>query len=106
MDNHITFELIDFYGRTFTKRMELRPPGTPHSITLDASIAPDQIHATWQRHDTSEAYRYMVYHSMVPGGPYDLASVDPILHTLYRDRNLLASTRYYYVITMVDSCGN
>ena len=105
-NNYFTFEMVDLYGRMFTKRMELRPPGAPHSVTLDASIAPDQIHVTWQRFDSLEVYRYMVYHSMEQGGPYDLASVDPVLHTLYRDRNLLPSTRYYYVVAMMDSCGN
>jgi hypothetical protein len=106
VDNYLTFEVVDLYGRTFTKRMELRTPGSPYAVTLDASIAPDQIHLTWHRPDSLEAYKYMVYHSMEQGGPYGLASVDPVLHTLYRDRNLLASTRYYYVVTMIDSCGN
>ncbi len=106
IENYFEFEVVDLYGRTFTKRMELRPPGAPHSITLDASIAPDQIHVTWLRPDTLEAYRYLVYHSMIQGGPYEQTSVDPVLHTLYRDRNLLASTRYYYVVAMMDSCGN
>jgi len=106
LDNHFEFEMVDLYGRTFSSRLELRVPDAPHSITLDASIAPDQIHATWLRPDTLEAYRYLVYHSMVQGGPYDQASVDPVLHTMYRDRNLLSSTRYYFVVAMMDSCGN
>ncbi len=106
IDNYFTFEIVDLYGRTFTRRMELRTPGPPHTVTLDASIADDQIHVTWQRADSLEAYKYMVYHSMVQGGPYERASIDPVLHTLYRDRNLLPSTRYYYVVTMIDSCGN
>jgi hypothetical protein len=106
INNYFEFELTDLYGRTFTRRMELRSPDPPHSLTLDASIAPDQIHVTWQRPDSMEAYRYFVYHSLDQGGPYERASLDPVLHTLYRDRNLLASTRYYYVIEMMDSCGN
>jgi hypothetical protein len=106
VENYFTFEAVDLYGRTFTKRMELRPPGTPHSVVLDASLGEDQIHVTWRRPDTLEAYKHMVYHSMDQGGPYDAATSDPVLHTLYRDRNLMPSTRYYYVITMVDSCGN
>ncbi len=105
-ENYFTFELVDLYGRMFTKRMELRPPGVPHSITLDASLAPDQIHVTWHRPDSLDAYRYLVYHSMQQGGPYDQASADPVCYTLYRDRGLQASTRYYFVIAMIDSCGN
>ena len=104
--NHFTFFMADLYGRTFVKRMELRPPGAPHSITLDASLAPDQIHITWQRADSLEAYKYLVYQSMQQGGPFDQANTDPVLHTLYRDRDLQASTRYYYVIATIDSCGN
>jgi hypothetical protein len=104
--NHFEFELTDIYGRTFSRRMELRAPDPPHTITLDASIAPDQIHVTWQRPDSLEAYKYLVFHSMFQGGPYEMASADPVRHTLYRDRDLEASTRYYYVIAMMDSCGN
>ena len=106
IENYFTFEVVDLYGRMTTRRMELRPPGTPHSIALDASLAADQIHATWRRPDTLEEYRYLVYHSLEQGGPYEKASVDPVQYTLYRDRDLQASTRYYYVIVMMDSCGN
>jgi hypothetical protein len=106
VENHFTFLMVDLYGRTFVKKMELRPPEAPHSIILDASLAPDQIHITWHRADSLEAYKYMVYQSMQQGGPYDQASSDPVLHTLFRDRDLQASTRYYYVIATIDSCGN
>ncbi|HSG29046.1 MAG TPA: FG-GAP-like repeat-containing protein, partial [Candidatus Krumholzibacterium sp.] len=53
-----------------------------------------------------EDYRFLVFHSKTPGGPYDQASDDLIFHSLYRDRGLDSSTRYYYVIVAVDSCGN
>lgn len=105
-DNHFTFELTDAYGRTFTQRMELRNPGPPHTITLDASVGADQIHITWNPPDSLEKYRYLVYHSLNPGGPYETASADLLFHTLFRDRGLEPSTRYYYLITAVDSCGN
>ena len=104
--NALTFELTDVHGRTFTKEMELRGPAAPVGLTLDSSVGPDQIHATWHRADSLEAYRYLVYHSIVPGGPYQQASPDLLFHTLFRDRDLEFSTRYYLVVACVDSCGN
>ncbi|MFA4947165.1 MAG: C25 family cysteine peptidase [Candidatus Krumholzibacteriia bacterium] len=104
--NYCTFEAIDRFGRMFTKRMELRKPGTPKAVALNSSYGPNEIHATWRRPDSLEAYRYQVYHSQTQGGPYTLANSDLIRFTLYRDTGLAASTRYYYLITLVDSCGN
>jgi len=106
LSNHFTFELTDVHGNTFSSRMELRGPIAPYNLLLDSSIGPDQIHATWYRPDSLEAYRYHVYHSTISGGPYELASTDMVFHTLFRDRNLEFSTRYYLVVAAVDSCGN
>jgi hypothetical protein len=106
IDNHFEFELTDQYGRLFAERLELRAPGAPHALTLDASLGPDEIHVTWHPPDSTEAYSYLVYHSKTQGGPYTLASIDRVNYTLYRDRGLDASTRYYFVVAAVDSCGN
>ena len=104
--NYYTFELTDQYGRTLSKRMELRAPGSPHGIVLDASLGPTEIHVTWHPPDSLEAYQYFIYHSLDSGGPYELASMDHVFYTLFRDYDLLPSTVYYYVVTTVDSCGN
>ncbi len=104
--NHFTFELTDVNGTTFTRRMELREPQPPVGLTLDSSVGPDQIHATWHVPDSLEVYRYLVYHSTVQGGPYEQVSQDMLLHCLFRDRDLEFSTRYYIVAACVDSCGN
>ncbi|MDD4858433.1 MAG: FG-GAP-like repeat-containing protein, partial [Candidatus Krumholzibacteria bacterium] len=104
--NYFTFALTDRYGRTFSKQMELRKPGSPVKVALDASYGATEIHVTWQRPDSLEAYRYQVYHSVTEGGPYTLSNQDLINYTLYIDKDLESSTRYYYVITLVDSCGN
>ena len=106
VSNHFTFELTDDYGRQFTRRMELRGPGAPVGLSLDSSVGPDQIHATWHVPDSLEAYKYLVYHSTVPGGPYERVSKDLLLHCLFRDRNLEFGTRYYFIVACVDSCGN
>lgn len=105
-NNYIEFELTDEYGRVFTDEIEFRGPGAPHSVVLDASVGPTEIHVTWQPPDDSDNYRYFVYHSLDQGGPYELTSVDPVLYTLYVDYDLLSSTRYYFVVSAIDSCGN
>jgi hypothetical protein len=104
--NYFTFEATDRFGRVFTKRMELRKPGTPKAIVLNSSYGPNEIHVTWRRPDSLEAYRYQVYHAQVSGGPYTIANGDLVRYTLYRDTGLAASTRYYFKISLVDSCGN
>ena len=104
--NYYRFEITDAYGRTFSKRMELKKPGAPTGIVLDSRYGPTEIHATWRRPDSLEEYGYQVRHSLVPGGPYTIGNKDIVFYTLYRDRGLLSSTRYYYVIAAVDSCGN
>lgn len=104
--NYLTFELTDQHGRTLSKRLELRGPGPPFGIVLDASLGPTEIHVTWHPPDLLEAYRYLVYHSLNPGGPYELVSSDLVPYTLFRDTGLLPSTVYCFVLTAVDSCGN
>jgi len=104
--NYYRFEVTDAHGRTFTARMELRMPLAPHTVVLNSSYGPTEIHVTWRRPDSLEAYRYQVYHSQTPGGPYTLANSDLINYTLYRDTGLDPSTRYYYMVALVDSCGN
>ncbi|MGD1047147.1 MAG: C25 family cysteine peptidase, partial [Candidatus Krumholzibacteriaceae bacterium] len=104
--NLFLFVATDRYGRTFSKRMELRKPKAPKTVVLNTSFGPAEIHATWRRPDSLEAYRYQVYHSLASGGPYTLANKDLINYTLFTDAGLSPSTRYYYVITLVDSCGN
>jgi hypothetical protein len=106
VDNLLTFEITDQYGRIFSKEIELREPGASHWVHLDASLAPDEIHVTWHPPDSTESYRYLVYNSLTPGGPYELISDDLVFHTLFRDRGLEPKTPYYYVVVTVDSCGN
>jgi hypothetical protein len=104
--NYFTFELTDVHGRVFSRSIELRRPGAPFGLTLDSSISPDQIHATWHGPDSLETLRYLVYYSTSPGGPYAQVSPDLLLHPIFRNRDLAFSTRYYVVITSIDSCGN
>ncbi len=104
--NLFNLELTDAHGRIYSHDLELREPEPPHLLHLDASYGPNEIHLTWDPPDSTEHYRYQVYHSLDPGGPYELATRDLVFHTLYNDHGLLPSTLYYYVVTTVDSCGN
>ncbi len=104
--NLFHLELTDVYGRVYSYDLELREPDPPHLLHLDASFGPNEIHATWDPPDSTEHYRYQVYHSEQSGGPYELATKDLVFHTLYNDHGLLSSTRYYYIVTTIDSCGN
>jgi len=104
--NYYEFELRDAYDRTFTKRMELKRPGAPSGVVLNSTYGPTEIHVTWRAPDGLEDYRYRVFRSPTAGGPYGLVSADPVGYTIFSDTGLLPSTRYYYVITAVDSCGN
>ncbi len=105
-DNYVTFELTDYFGRKFTAEMELRRPAAPVNLTFDSSFGPTEIHVTWNNPDSLENYRYLVYHSTSPGGPYEMVSKDLVGYTLFRDYGLNPSSSYYYRVTCVDSCGN
>jgi hypothetical protein len=104
--NYFRFELTDAYGRVVSKRMELRKPAAPGTIVLNSTYGPTEILGTWHSPDTTTLNRFQVYRSLTSGGPYTLANRDLIYYTLFLDTGLLPSTRYYYVITAVDSCGN
>ncbi|HER44013.1 MAG TPA: hypothetical protein ENO08_06100, partial [Candidatus Eisenbacteria bacterium] len=104
--NTMDLTLTDAYGREFTKRMELRKPAPPHHLFLDASFGPTEIHVTWDPPDSTESYRYRVYHSLIEGGPYETATNDLVFHTLFDDCGLEPSSIYYFIVTAVDSCGN
>lgn len=104
--NLYTFELTDVFGRTLSLVQELRNPGTPLGVILDASKGSTEMHLTWHPPDTLEQYRYQVYRSLTAGGPYEITNRDLIQHTLYRDTGLEPNTRYYYMVSAVDSCGN
>ncbi|MBN2183928.1 MAG: VCBS repeat-containing protein [Candidatus Krumholzibacteriota bacterium] len=105
-NNYFTFELTDDFGRVFSRHLELRVPSTPINISLDASYGPTEMHVTWQMPDSLEDYKYCVSHSLESGTGYEVATADLVKHKLYRDADLLSSTRYYFTVAAVDSCGN
>ena len=104
--NYVVFTLTDSYGRSLSRTIELRPPGAPHTLVLNSSYGPHEIHATWRPPDSLETYRYRVYRAEASGGPYAAATVDHVPYTLFRDLALESGMRYYYIVTAIDSCGN
>jgi hypothetical protein len=106
VENPITITVTDRYGRPVSDTFELRPPDPPSDLSFDASLGEDRIAVAWIGSPSTDVDRYRLYRSTTPGGPYTLATADPVLHTLYTDVGLTANTRYYYVATAVDTSGN
>jgi WD40 repeat protein len=106
VENDLSITITDFHGRAYVDTFELRPPAAPGALIFDASLGSDRLQIVWGASPSSDIERYAVYRATTPGGPYMRASVDPVRHTLFLDRGLGATTRYYYVVTAVDSSGN
>jgi len=104
--NYFQLTLTDAYGRVFSKRLELRKPGAPTTLVLNSTYGPTEMQVTWRAPDETGSNKFQVYRSLTTGGPYTLANGDLLAYTIFKDTELLPSTRYYYVITAVDSCGN
>jgi len=103
----LRLDVTDASGRLWQKTFELRPPAPPVNLAADPSLGPDRLSLTWDPPaGATDIDRYQVYRSLASGGPYALASTDPVRHTLMLDRGLNPTTRYYYRITSVDVSGN
>ncbi len=105
-EHDLEVEIKDLFGRVYRDTIELREPSGPTALDFDVSLGVDRIEVSWTKSDSSDVRKYMIYHSLSPGGPYELRSSDPADHTVYMDVGLSGSTRYYYVVTAVDSSGN
>ena len=106
VENELSITITDFFGRQYQHIFELRPPAAPGALSFDASLGWDRIQVVWGASASSDVERYVVYRATSGGGPYTRACVDPVRHTIYLDRGLNATTRYYYVVTAIDSSGN
>lgn len=102
----LAVEVVDLFGRTHRDTIELRIPAPPTALSFDASHAVDEVEVMWTKSASPDVARYNVYHSLTSGGPYDLVSVDAVSHTVFMDTDLAPNTRYYYVVTSIDSAGN
>ncbi|HEX6792138.1 MAG TPA: C25 family cysteine peptidase [Candidatus Krumholzibacteria bacterium] len=107
VSHNLRLDVTDAAGHLWQKTFELRRPDAPLNILFDTSLGPDRLQLTWDPPATAtDVERYVVYRSGTPGGPYDVASVDAVRHTLLLDRGLYPTTRYYYRLSSVDVSGN
>jgi hypothetical protein len=106
VEHEVEITITDLYGRAYLDTIELRYPLPPSNLTFDVSIGVDRIEVSWLASASSDVRRYRIYHSLDSGGPYDLRNEDPVDHAVYLDCGLSGNTRYYYVITAVDTSGN
>jgi WD40 repeat protein len=105
--HNLRLDVTDAAGHFWQKTFELRPPAAPINVASDPSFGPDRLSLTWDAPSgATDVDRYQVYRSSISGGPYELASVDPVRHTLLLDRGLYPTTRYYYRLSAVDVSGN
>ncbi len=105
-EHHLQLTVTDVNGRSWVKVFELRPPVPPTTMTFDPSLGPDRLQLVWDASASTDAKYYRVYQSTTPGGPYVVATPDPVAHTLFLDRGLQSTTRYYMRVTTVDASGN
>ncbi|MCP4145737.1 MAG: T9SS type A sorting domain-containing protein [bacterium] len=94
----------DTYGRNFTHYFSLDPPSAPIDIVADSSMGADIIALSWAPNSEEDLYGYNVYRSPSFMGAFEKINQDIIVGTSYfRDAGLELLTRYYYVISAVDS---
>ena len=105
-EHDLRLDLTDAYGRTWSKVFELRPPSPPVNLLFDPSLGSDRLQVFWDGSASTDVNRYRLYRSTAAGGPFVLTTPDPIYHTVFVDRGLQPTTRYYYRATALDVSGN
>ncbi len=98
--------LSDNYGRTIVDTLELSPPTPPTDLLFDSGHGVDRIRVTWTASTSPDVTHYRVYRATNTGGPYALASNDPVAHSAFTDTGLQPNTRYYYTVAALDNSGN
>ncbi|HEU4928451.1 MAG TPA: C25 family cysteine peptidase, partial [Candidatus Krumholzibacteria bacterium] len=105
-EHDLQLVVTDAYGRSWNKVFELRRPLPPTNIAFDPSFGSDRLQVFWDASTSTDANRHRLYRSLSAGGPFTLANADPIFHSVFLDRGLQPTTRYYYRATAVDVSGN
>jgi hypothetical protein len=106
VEHDLQLVVTDGYGRTWNKTFELRPPAPPANFVFDPSLGADRLQVTWAKSASTDVNRYRLYRSDAAAGPFTLATPDPVYHTLFVNRGLQPTTRYYFRGTAVDASGN
>ena len=81
------------------------PPEAPTNLRA-YNNGPSSILLDWDASTSLDVYRYDVYRSTQPGGPYDRVGSTDAAITQYADSGLQTGTRYYYVVRAVDEAAN
>jgi hypothetical protein len=105
-EHNLEITIVDAYGRAHVDTFELRPPDPPLFMEFDPGLGADRLSVEWLGSFSPDAYRYNVFASATPGGPYTQANADPVDHTVFLATGLAPSTRYYFVTTTIDVSGN
>jgi len=84
---------------------DVSAPAPPTDLTATGGSA--SIALSWTAGADSDLAGYRVYRSTTSGSGYALISGSSLVTTTtYTDSTVIAGTRYYYVVTAVDTCGN
>ncbi len=106
-EHDLRLAVTDAHGNAWEKVFELRPPPAPVNLTFNPSVGPTRLQLAWDAPPGStDVNRYRAYRSLTAGGPYTVATVDPVRHTTFLDTGLQPTTRYYYRVSAVDVSGN
>jgi hypothetical protein len=94
----------DNYGRNFTHYFTIDPPAAPINLIADSSMGVDVIALSWSPNSETDLYGYNIYRSPEFMGVFEKVNQDIVVGTAYfRDAGLELLTRYYYMISAVDS---
>ncbi len=104
--HRLGFFIADTFGRVYADTLELRPPLPPSSLVINPSLGSDRLQLTWAQSTSLDRAHYRVYRATAPGGPFTLATTDPVAHALFVDVGLAPNTIYYYRGTTLDAAGN
>ena len=78
------------------------PPSPPTGLSVDKYEGGNALVLNWNANTESDIKGYNIYRSMVSNGSYIKINAEIVTNTTYRDINVEAGRRYYYVITAVD----
>ncbi|HKW14605.1 MAG TPA: C25 family cysteine peptidase, partial [Candidatus Krumholzibacteria bacterium] len=106
VEHRLRLRIVDLYGRAYEDTVELRAPVAPTGIMIDPSLGPDRLSVRWTASASSDVAYYNVYRAASGAGPFNLASVDPVPHTLFVNTGLSPTTTYFYKVSTIDVSGN
>lgn len=89
---------------TYTDTIDMTPPEPPGAPSFGPG--PTSVAVRWAPSPSGDVNRYQVFRSDQTGGPYTLATVDPVWHPEFTDEGLTPNTHYFYSVRAIDVFGN